>query len=540
LFDTGAGETDGDVNGEETKCLRDEAKNASSSVDVSSVGLRLDVVGDGEVFVSSVVPGGIADAAGVAEGSVLVSAAFVRDDDESSSSDDDDDDDDDECASKEDEDSKDSSKHEDSKAKKKKESSSFLRCGAGAGDARAVAALFARAAKKKSAAREGGERRPSRSVELRLRRNLSRGADVDALARRRARRVAESENGAGTEKLDALASTNPLSSKSTASLGETLDSGSGGVAENLGSPRDVNQSSVSRAWPLPRGAQFVVAWEHALLMDLGGAMSAFGRAAMTRYVGAQAVAHTSLAALASAVAWPVTLLNAGAFIDSPWALAEARSKDAGRALAKALLEGSASGARRPVTIVAYSLGCDVVRAACACLLEAEEEANSEARNRNADRSTVRREDESEEASENDEGLSKEKKNAAPRNEKKSGGLGLIQDLVFVGAPLDASFDTWSSLRRVTTGRVVNAGDFGDLSLAPTSSNIFNAKSSRGGDWMLRFLFRKKTWALRRGVAAWTRVDHPGVENVDVGEVCGVHVEIPDRMGAILRVVGLDA
>jgi hypothetical protein len=539
LFDTGAGETDGDVNGEETKCLRDEAKNASSSVDVSSVGLRLDVVGDGEVFVSSVVPGGIADAAGVAEGSVLVSAAFVRDDDESSSSDDDDDDDDDECASKEDEDSKDSSKHEDSKAKKKKESSSFLRCGAGAGDARAVAALFARAAKKKSAAREGGERRPSRSVELRLRRNLSRGADVDALARRRARRVAESENGAGTEKLDALASTNPLSSKSTASLGETLDSGSGGVAENLGSPRDVNQSSVSRAWPLPRGAQFVVAWEHALLMDLGGAMSAFGRAAMTRYVGAQAVAHTSLAALASAVAWPVTLLNAGAFIDSPWALAEARSKDAGRALAKALLEGSASGARRPVTIVAYSLGCDVVRAACACLLEAEEEAISEARNRNADRSTGRREDESEEASDTNEELSKEKKNAAPRNEKS--GLGLIQDLVFVGAPLDASFETWSCLRQVTTGRVVNAGDFGDLSLAPTSSNIFNAKaSSRGGDWMLRFLFRKKTWALRRGVAAWTRVDHPGVENVDVGEVCGVHVEIPDRMGAILQVVGLDA
>jgi hypothetical protein len=31
-----------------------------------------------------------------------------------------------------------------------------------------------------------------------------------------------------------------------------------------------------------------------------------------------------------------------------------------------------------------------------------------------------------------------------------------------------------------------------------------------------------------------------VENVDVGEVCGVHVEIPDRMGAILQVVGLDA
>ena len=508
LFDAGAVD-----DREEKQKSRDEKENAS--VDVPSVGFCLNVVDDGEVRVASVVPGGVADAAGVAEGSVLVSAAFVRDDDESSSSDDDDDDDGDER----DKDSEEDSKHS-SKAKKNKKASSFVRCGAGAGDARAVAALF------KRAARQGGERRLSRSVELRLRRNLSRGADVDALARRRARRVAESENGAGTETLDALASANPLSSKSTASLGVEKDH------SGDGSPRDVNlvqtKKSYVSAWPLPRGAQFVVAWEHALLMDLGGAMSAFGRAAMTRYVGAQAVAHTSLAALASAVAWPVTLLNAGAFIDSPWALAEARSKDAGRTLAKALLEGSARGARRPVTIVAYSLGCDVVRAACVCLLEAEEEAE-EARHRES-----RSEDEREEASLDED--ARVKKNA-PRND---GGLGLIQDLVFVGAPLDASFDTWAPLRRVTTGRVVNAGDFGDLSLAPAGGNIFNAKSSRGGDWMLRFLFRKKTWALRRGVAAWTRVDHPGVENVDVGEVCGAHVEIPDRMGAILQVVGLDA
>ena len=219
-------------------------------------------------------------------------------------------------------------------------------------------------------------------------------------------------------------------------------------------------------------------------MDLGGAMSAFGRAAMTRYVGAQAVAHTSLAALASAVAWPVTLLNAGSFIDSPWALTESRGAHAGRALADALLEGSGKGAPRPVTLIAYSLGCDVARHACSFLDETEN----------------------------------------------GRGFGLIQDLVLVGAPLDASRETWAAMRRVAAGRVVNAGDF-----ATSVSGLVSR------DWMLRFLFRKKNWALgARGVAAWTKVDHPGVENVDVGEACGAHVEIPDRMGDILQVVGLDA
>ena len=175
----------------------------------------------------------------------------------------------------------------------------------------------------------------------------------------------------------------------------------------------------------------------------------------------------------------MTLLNAGSFIDSPWALAEARGAHAGRALADALLEGSGKGAPRPVTLIAYSLGCDVARHACAFLDETEN----------------------------------------------GRGFGLIQDLVLVGAPLDASRETWAAMRRVAAGRVVNAGDFA------TSVSV-----SR--DWMLRFLFRKKNWRSGAGGRGVDAVDHPGVENVDVA--CGAHVEIPDRMGDILRVVGLDA
>ena len=539
----GAGEAETAARREKKKkTSRDEA--ASEVFDVPSVGVSLTNAEDasGGARVASVVPGGVADAAGVVEGSVIVSAAVVRDGNETFD-----------------------------------EETPFKTSAEGK-NARAIAALFAHAER----SGDGAKGARATRVELRLRRNLSRDADVDALARRRARRKNEAKPSPETETMAALdASRHPLLSESTARLGGRLDRGDAAdenetkCGETSGASPDERRRARSSeeeeeraprarlAWPLPRGEQFVVAWEHALLMDLGGAMSAFGRAAMTRYVGAQAVAHTSLAALASAVAWPVTLLNAGGFIDSPWALAEARSKDAGRALADALLEGSARGARRPVTIIAYSLGCDVARAACARLLEAEAEA-----------AAARREatDAPSDASGAGEAFPDDASDAAttattatisttattsrsekepreplrePLRETSTGdpclsGRGLIQDLVFVGAPLDTSFETWALLRRVAAGRVVNAGDFGDLALAPAGGGIPLLDAARGGDWMLRFLFRKKTWALRRGVAAWTRVDHPGVENVDVGEVSGAHVDIPDRMGAILRVVGLDA
>lgn len=353
-------------------------------------------------------------------------------------------------------------------------------------DAQSVALLFQRACETACGEKNSSDTKTV-SCELRLRRNLSKDADVNALARKRQRRVVGSDT--KISGIDTLADEIGTGEGSRDSFGTSRSNSPGsGLFGDTPDKKNVtpNPNAITTtkpSWPLPRGEQFVVAWEHALLMDLGGAMASFGRDAITKYVGTQAVAHTSLAALAAAVAWPITLLNAGGFIDSPWALVEGKSLLAGRALADALLSGKAG--KRPTTLVAYSLGCDVVLRCCEFLLAAEG----------------------------------------------GEGLGLVQDLVMVGAPLDASRETWDAIRKVTAGRVVNAGDFGDLSLS--------AASTRGGDWMLRFLFRKKTWAFKVGVAAWTKVEHPGVENVDVGDVCGVHVEIPDRMGDILAKVGLD-
>ena len=41
-----------------------------------------------------------------------------------------------------------------------------------------------------------------------------------------------------------------------------------------------------------------------------------------------------------------------------------------------------------------------------------------------------------------------------------------------------------------------------------------------------------------GLAAWSEVKHPGVENVDVSDVCKEHMDIPDDMPRILAKVGL--
>ena len=263
---------------------------------------------------------------------------------------------------------------------------------------------------------------------------------------------------------------------SAASLAASATARVAGLEATEAEAVEAEAVKLADAWPLPRGEQLVVGWEHALLMDLGGAMSSFGREAITAYVGAKAVSYTALASLAAAVAWPVTLLNSASFIDSPWALAESRAVDAGEELAAALAE-KRHGVR-PVTLVGYSLGAKVILAAARALAAREDGA----------------------------------------------GLGLVQDVVLVGAPVDTSEETWAPLRRVAAGRVVNA---------------YAGSGSSNGDWMLQFLFRKTAMLVRRGLSAWSPASHPGVENVDVGDAGGAHMDIPDNMPKILERVGLE-
>ena len=280
-------------------------------------------------------------------------------------------------------------------------------------------------------------------------------------------------------------------------------------------PGDEKKSSAAAAaklaesWPLPNGEQHVVGWEHALLIELGLAMTSFAQDAAVGYAVGHGIGYTSLAGIAAAVTWPALLLKSSQFIDSPWALAEARADDAGDALARALLDRRQG--TRPVTLIGYSIGtflfvtvflaigvltfsvlctgCVAIRRCCAVLEAAEGGA----------------------------------------------GRGLIDGVVLVGATLDCGHDTWAPIRAVSCGRVVNA-------------HVSGAAASN--DWLLAFLYRANTQVLSsvfnptnvvgaaKGLAAWCVVSHPGVENVDVSDVCSQHTDIPDEMPRILTKCGV--
>ena len=246
-------------------------------------------------------------------------------------------------------------------------------------------------------------------------------------------------------------------------------------------------AELAASWPLPNGEQHVVGWEHALLVELGLAMTSFAQDAVTSYAVGHGIGYTSLAGIAAAVTWPALLLKSSQFIDSPWALAIARAGDAGEALASALLERKQG--MRPVTLVGYSVGCEAIARCCRVLADAEG----------------------------------------------GKGLGLVDAVVLVGATLDTGVDTWAPIRAVACGRVVNAHVSG---------------AAAANDWLLAFLYRANTQVLAsvfnptnvvgaaKGLAAWSTVAHPGVENVDVSDVCCQHTDIPDEMPRILTKCGM--
>ncbi|XP_042756199.1 uncharacterized protein LOC111897468 isoform X2 [Lactuca sativa] len=126
-----------------------------------------------------------------------------------------------------------------------------------------------------------------------------------------------------------------------------------------------------------------------------------------------------------------------------------RSDKAGKLLAEVLVNGLQGN--RPVTLVGFSLGA---RAIFKCLQSLAE----------------------------------------------TGHVGLVERVVLLGAPVAIKDENWEAIRKVVSGRLVNA-------YSTT-------------DWMLGVAFRASL--LSQGLAGIQPVDVPGIENVDVTEVIEGH------------------
>mmetsp|Transcript_28157 Transcript_28157/g.47616 ORF Transcript_28157/g.47616 Transcript_28157/m.47616 type:complete len:496 (+) Transcript_28157:1249-2736(+) len=150
-----------------------------------------------------------------------------------------------------------------------------------------------------------------------------------------------------------------------------------------------------------------------------------------------------------AAALPLTVLERAAELDCPWLVVMDRAEQAGRLMAALLLENAApprlsSDAehqqyrQRSVSLVGYGFGARVI-VHCLMLLA-----------------------------------------AAPN----STGLGIVQDVVLIGAPVSSGSSDWLQIRKVVSGRLVNC--------------------YKTDDWMLGLMYRSKAWEV--GVAGLGPVD----------------------------------
>ncbi|KAF7639212.1 hypothetical protein Mgra_00001442 [Meloidogyne graminicola] len=165
--------------------------------------------------------------------------------------------------------------------------------------------------------------------------------------------------------------------------------------------------------------QYTLRWESKYLEELGKSIEYFVSFAVS-YAIQRSLMETVLAGLVSAIAWPLILLGSSSIIDNPWNICTKRAAEAGEHLAEVLL--TRSHGRRPITLIGFSLGARVIYH---CLME--------------------------------------------MNKRKPDSLGIVEDVILLGAPVSASPSQWRQICSVVSGRVING----------------YCKT----DWLLRFLYR---------------------------------------------------
>ena len=229
-----------------------------------------------------------------------------------------------------------------------------------------------------------------------------------------------------------------------------------------------SKSEVVTPWRvLGHGSEiFALRFELEALMNLGNSMTAMVSSAAWGYAKSEIIQRTIFAELAGAL-WPLALLKVSRVVDNPFSIAKSRADKAGEVLADALIN-KAQG-ERPVTLIGYSLGARVIYS---CLMS----------------------------------LAKRR------------AFGLIESVVFIGAPMPSTTSDWRVMRSVVASRLVNV----------YSEN----------DYVLGFLYR--TSSIQYGIAGLQKIEGiPSVENVDVSETVSGHLRYRYLVGSILKKIGFE-
>ncbi len=231
----------------------------------------------------------------------------------------------------------------------------------------------------------------------------------------------------------------------------------------------MDEFDIDKPWIVLNGdtcEPFALRWELETLLRLGVSLKAVIKTYIWRYAGFELARRTVFSALAAGL-WPLGLLKIARVIDNPFSVGKARADKAGKVLAHALL-ASVQGLR-PVTMIGYSLGARVISAA---MLE-----------------------------------------LAAQN-----AFGLIENVVLIGTPAPSDSETWTKMRSVVTGRVVN---------------VYGTR-----DYILGLIYRASS--IRIDVAGLQPIeDVNGVENFDASHLIESHDQYRLVVGQILKSIGFE-
>lgn len=258
----------------------------------------------------------------------------------------------------------------------------------------------------------------------------------------------------------------------------------------------------------------VLRWETELQQELGKSIMSL-LASLRDAAIEQAVKATFLAALASAVFLPYTIIKFLDIIDGAWTLAVERADEAGKELAEALLQRPQGS--RAVTLVGHSMGARVI---FSCLLELSKRipaayASLEGDNRNTNATL---DDISN--NENKEDEIEERKSGTENNTNSTNAIdifnSIVQDVVLLGAPVPSKKRLWRRIRSVVAGRLINGYCKNDLVLA------------------LIYRYEAKTLS----VAGVKPMKVEGVENLDLSEIVENHADYTLKFREIMAEINL--
>lgn len=230
-----------------------------------------------------------------------------------------------------------------------------------------------------------------------------------------------------------------------------------------------NERGFIRPWRRLRHTreQYCLCYESKYLLELSQAMD-YLLSLFFSYAAQQALTYTFLASVMAAIAWPAALMSMANIIDNPWDVCINRSTKAGKRLAEVLR--SRQQGNRPVTLIGFSLGARVI---FYCLQE-----------------------------------------LAQHNDT----LGLIGDVIVLGAPVTACEDQWKSIGKVVNGKIINGYS--------------------SSDWLLKFLYRTSNAALKIAGLQEIPWQDRKLRNVNLTALVGGHLDYYKKINEILQFINI--